>query len=161
VVVIGIDHALAANQPDGGYAVRPDTSGEDVSQKAIYIEGNGFEMGINGMTLCDLQAGFMDFSRESGNLTLNALNLANVYATAELDWYGLPKGELSAVASLYTPGVEATIPLGIFEINVTADAYIGAIGFGAEFDLNSGKFKITPPIAGVGGSIGIDFNFIS
>ena len=89
------------------------------------------------------------------------MNLATGSATAECDWYGMPACELSAVASIYSPGFEATIPLGVFEITLSGDAHLGAIGAGIEFDMESGKFKITPPMTGVGGSFGIDINLIS
>ena len=44
------------------------------------------------------------------------------------------------------------------EIEISADLYIGGIGVGAEMDLTNGKYKVTPPMLGLGTSYGIDFS---
>ena len=62
VAIIGIDHVLAANQPEDGYAVHHLQNENGTHERAIYIEGNGFEMDLTGVTLCDFEAGFINFN---------------------------------------------------------------------------------------------------
>lgn len=35
---------------------------------------------------------------------------------------------------------------------------MGGVGVGVEFDPESGKFKVTPPFAGIGGTFSIDLD---
>ena len=91
--------------------------------------------------------------------TVELFDLCTVSATAEVDWSGLPCLNVSAIASIYSASAETVIPLGIGELTIIGEIHLGAIGTGIEFDVEEGKFKVTPPIRGVGTSIEFDFDF--
>lgn len=156
-VIIGTDHALAANQPEGGYAVGSVVS-KNTYQRGLYAEGGGFVLDANGISLCDLNIGLFESKIIGEYFSLDVLNIFTASAIAELDWSGIPELDVSAVASIYSPGFEATLPLWIFDITISGEAHLGAVGVGLELDPDSGKFKFTPPMLGVGGSFGIDFD---
>ena len=44
------------------------------------------------------------------------------------------------------------------KIEISGNIYVGAVGAGAEFDFEENKYKLTPPICGIGGDFGIDFD---
>ena len=159
-VIIGADHWFAANQPEGGYALVNETNVEGGTVKGVYAEGSGFEVDSNGMTVCDVEVGILSISSESDYLDVEFFDCLTASATAELDWSGVPGVDISANASIYSPRADIVLPLGIFEVTFSFEALIGAIGAGIELDPDSGKFKITPPVAGVGGSFGVDIDLI-
>lgn len=160
ITAIAVDHLLAANQPDGGYAVINETNENSITTKVLYAEGNGFEVDSNGITVCDTEVGLANISYESDYVAIEAVEVLSAAATAELDWSGEPNVDLSAKACIYNPSAEFVILLGLYEINVSVEGLIGAAAVGVEFDRNSGKFKITPPTLGIGGSYGIDIDFV-
>lgn len=157
VVAIGVDHWLASSQPEGGYAVASESS-DNATIKGIYAEGNGFEIGANGMTLCDTEVGLLSCSIEGEYAEIVPFDCFTASASAAVDWSSNPSIEASAVASIYSPSVEVNIPFGFFNITFSAEALIGAAGIGVDLDPMSGKFKITPPTLGIGGTYNIDFN---
>ena len=158
IAVIGLDHALAANQPEGGYAVKNEQRENGARVKGLYAEGNGFEISHNGITVCDTEVGVASFTFENEHTTVEFLDCLTASATAEIDWSGKPSMDISAVASIYSPGIEFVLPLGFCSVTLEAEAYIGGIGAGLELDSDTGRIKITPPFAGVGGSYGIDYD---
>ena len=161
VAIVGIDHALAANQPEGGYALTNEQRGNGARFKGLYAKGNGFEMDYNGITLCDTEVGVVSTTFENEYATIEPVDCLTASATAEVDWSGMPSVDVSAVASIYSPSVEFEFPLGFFNITIEAEAYIGGIGGGLELDSDTGKIKITPLFVGVGGSYGVDFDLVS
>ena len=158
IAVIGVDHALAAHQPEGGYAAAKKSNENGGNLKTFYAEGNGFEVDKNGMTLCDMEVGVGSASLENEYATMVPYDCLTASATAEIDWSGAPSIDISAVASIYSPSIEIVIPLMLFNITVEAEAYIGGVGAGLELDSSSGKIKVTPPFAGVGSSYCVDFD---
>ena len=159
VAIVALDHALAANQPEGGYAVVNTKNEKGTRIKGLYAEGNGFEINNNGITICDTSVGLVSFTVENDNGTIEPMDCLTANAVAELDWSGIPSLDVSAVASIYSPSIETVIPLVLFNITVETEAYIGGVGAGLELDVDSGRIKITPPFAGVGGSYSVDFDF--
>ena len=159
VALIGLDHVLAATQPQGGYAVQNEKNEKGARTEGLYAKGNGFECDSNGVTICDIRAGVACLSVEGEYTTVEVLDCLTAEAAAEIDWSGAPTFEASAVASIYSPGIETSVPFGLFNINLEAEAYIGGVGAGVEIDLDSGKIKITPPFAGIGGTFSVDFDF--
>jgi len=158
-VIIGIDHWLAANQPEGGFGVK-EKRRSYATVRGLYAEGNGFEVDANGVTVCDTEIGLASFSTKNGFIEAEILDILTAHATASFDWSGTPSLDISAAASIYSPCATITIPLGFFNATITAEALIGAVGVGIELDPSSGKFKITPPILGVGGSYEVDFDLV-
>ena len=158
VVIVAIDHNAAKHQPEGGYALHT-ASNEKTSTRGVYIEGSGYECDANGVRLCDVEAGVVDAKITGEYLTVDAVNLFTANAVAEIDWSGDPEVDISAYASIYSPGAELTIPLGIFDITLSCQAHLGGIGAGVELDPNSGKFRVTPPMVGIGGSFGVDIDW--
>ena len=157
VVIVAIDHSTAQHQPEGGYALHK-SSNENTSVKGMYIEGNGFECDANGITICDTNIALVDAEINGKYYSLDAVNLFTANAVGEIDWSGDPEIDISAYASIYSPGAELTIPLGIFDITLSCQAHLGGIGAGIELDPNSGKFRFTPPMVGIGGSFGVDID---
>lgn len=90
-VIIGTDHALAANQPEGGYAV-----GSVVNQngykRGLYAEGSGFVLDDNGISLCDLDIGLFEAKLIGKYLTLGRilLRLAGIQTTCNPPPKNLP-----------------------------------------------------------------------
>ena len=157
-LVVGIDHWLSANQPEGGYALEKETTSKGVTKKGLYAEGSGFSVDQNGMTVCDVEVGLFSGSIETEYAKADIFNIFTASAVAEFDWSGIPALDVSAVASIYSNSFEATLPLVIFDVTVTFEGYLGAIGAGIEFDIESGKFKYTDPMLGVGYSYGVDID---
>jgi len=160
VAVIGVDHALAANQPDGGYVVAQAKNEKGAKMKGLYAEGNGFEVNHNGITVCDINVGLISTTISGKSATIEPFDCLTANAVAALDWSGIPSLDVSAVASIYSPSIEVVVPLGLFTGTISAEAYIGGVGAGIELDTDSGKFKITPPFAGVGGTYSVDFDLV-
>ena len=160
VALTGIDHWLAANQPEDGFAYgEMQNESETAMSRCLYAKGHGFELNKNGVTLFDLEAGISSIVFKIRQTTVELFDFCTVSATAEVDWSGLPCLNVSAIASIYSASAETVIPLGIGELTIIGEIHLGAIGTGIEFDVEEGKFKVTPPIRGVGTSIEFDFDF--
>ncbi|MBE6948175.1 MAG: RHS repeat-associated core domain-containing protein [Ruminococcaceae bacterium] len=160
IVTIGVDHWLAANQPEGGYAIVNKPYGDGVRMKAVYAEGNGFEVDANGMTVCDIEVGLLSASWESDYLDVEAIDCLTASATAEVDWSGTPSVDVSASASVYSPHADIVFPLGAYNVTLSFEALVCAAAVGIELDSDTGKFKITPPTLGTGWSFGVDIDLI-
>ena len=161
IAIVGVDHALAANQPEGGYAVMNEQRENGARVKGVYAQGNGFEIDHNGITVCDAEVGVACCSIENEYATIEIIDCLTASATAAVDWSGSPSVDISGVASIYSPRAEFTLPFGFFNVTFEGEAYIGGIGAGLELDTDTGKIKITPPFVGVGGSYGVDFDLAS
>ena len=146
VAVIGLDHLLAKYQPDGGFSVADEPRNEHARIRGLYAEGHGFEADKNGITICDTEVGLVSCTIAKKNVSFEPVDVFTAFATADLDLSGIPDLDISAVASIYSPYIEFTVPLGDYQLTIEAEAYIGGIGTGVEIDPNSGKFKITPPV---------------
>lgn len=162
IVAIGVDHALAANQPDGGYALVNEQRDNGSIIKGLYANGNGFTADANGITLCDTEAGLFSLSVKDKYTEITPLDCFTASAAAHFDYTsGIPSIKASAVVSMYSPGIEFTIPCGSYRVTVSAEALIGAMGIGFESDWDAGKIKITPPTKGVGYSVDVSFSCVN
>ena len=158
VVIIGIDHTLKANQPEGGFAAINDQKDNGTVKKIGYVEGGGFSVDQNGMTLCDLEAGLASLTVVTEHFEVEVLDCLTGSAKAEIDWSGIPSVDISASAAIYSPSIIFTLPLGVFEITIEAEGLIGGVGIGLELDPDNGRIKVTPPTVGMGASYCIDIN---
>ena len=158
VAVIAIDHALAHFVPDG-VAVFDDNGEDGMHDQFIYASGGGPGISENGdITFVDFEAGFYQGTSltDFGDVSLNNLFTAQVGVGA--DFTGVPSIEASGVASIYKISYANSFSVFGMDIEISANLYYGAIGAGIEADFDKGKFKIIPPMLGLGCDFGIDFD---
>lgn len=158
VAVIAIDHALAKYVPDG-VAVYDDGGEDGFHDQFLYAHGTGASIDKNGATLVDLEMGVYNGTTVKENMNFSIANFATGNAKAAIDWSGAPSIEASGVASAYRMSYEQEFNIFGKKISVAGNLYYGAIGAGAKLDFKEGKFKIMPPMMGMGGDFQVDFDW--
>lgn len=158
VAVIAVDHAVAHFAPEG-LAVYDDEGADGLRDQFLYLSGGGPGIEENGdITFVDLEAGFYQGTSLTNFGDISLANLLTAEANASADFSGVPAIEASGVASIYKISYVNNFSIFGIDIEISGNLYYGAIGAGVEADFEESKFKITPPMLGLGYDFGIDFD---
>ena len=158
VAVVAVDHALAKHAPEG-VAVYDDEGKDGFHDQFLYAKGTGPKVDENGATLVDLDVGIYKGTSKTEFGDVSFTTFGTVEATAEADLSGIPSIEASGVASAYTMSYSNTFSVFGIDINISGNLYYGCIGAGVEADFEEARFKIAPPMLGIGYDFGIDFDW--
>ena len=158
VAVVAVDHALAKHAPEG-VAVYDDEGKDGFHDQFLYAKGTGPKVDENGVTFVDLDAGIYKGTSKTEIGDVSLTTFGTVEATVEADLSGIPSIEASGVASAYTMSYSNTFSVFGIDINISGNLYYGCIGAGVEADFEEARFKIAPPMLGIGYDFGIDFDW--
>ena len=158
VAVIAVDHSVAHFAPEG-LAVYDDEGADGHRDQFLYLNGGGPGIEENGdITFVDLEAGFYQGTSHTDFGDISLVNLLTAEANASADFTGDPSIEASGVASIYKISYVNNFSIFGIDIEISGNLYYGAVGGGVEADFEEGKFKIVPPMLGLGYDFGIDFD---
>ncbi len=158
VAIIAADHYLGKNHP-GGVQLIPDENDNNMKDKILYAEGNGFNASEDSLTLLDFEAGIYSGIAKYKNGEMSLATFLNVCATAQFD-FSQTGGELdiSAMATIYKMYGEHTLTIAGYNITVSGALNVGAVGGGINYDKESMSFGFAPPSAGIIPSFKIDID---
>lgn len=158
VSVIAIDHALAKHAPDG-IALDDDNDDGAFKDKILYAEGSGATIEENGdFTLVDLNIGVYNGVSETEYGNISVTNFLTAQATAQADFTGVPSVDAKFVASAYTMSYSKSFNVFGKTIEFSGNLYYGCITGGVELDFDEGRFKVIPPMVGLGWDFGVDID---
>ena len=158
VGVVAADHALARHVPEG-VAVVDDKGKDGFHDRFLFASGAGPKIDGGDVTFVDFEAGLYEGTSITDFGDVSFATFLKAKAAAQADFTGVPAIEASANASIYTMSYKNTFHIFGIDIELSGNLYVGYAGAGVEADFEELKFKVAPPLAGIGWDFGFDIDY--
>ncbi|MBO5966936.1 MAG: RHS repeat-associated core domain-containing protein [Clostridia bacterium] len=154
VATLAADHALAKHAPEG-VAIYDDHGKDVFHDQFVYANGSGASANKEGITLADIEVGVYKGISKTAFGDISVTTFGTAEAKAKMNYTSILA---SAYISAYTMSYSNTLNIFGHDVHISGNLYYGYAGAGAEFNLESKKFKIAPPMVGIGFDFGIEID---